>query len=260
MDYAFNDVNTNGCEYKMAELKIGVICVSNDKKKFDTMLGASLNQQNIKYELVLVDNTDGRFKSAAEALNYGVNCTDADILIFSHQDICLKNIDALGQFVDAVQKKPIGCIVGIVGVKECSYEYYTNMSDGDNLCERISDAYEMKYYSVSSVDECFFGMRRETWEHHNFDKELCDNWHLYGVFVVSLIIVFADNFDFTTSFTSVLSMIGNVGPGLGLVGPTGNFSIYSDASKLVLIFDMLAGRLEIFPILVLFYPGTWRKA
>ena len=81
-----------------------------------------------------------------------------------------------------------------------------------------------------------------------------------GVFVVSLIIVFADNFDFTTSFTSVLSMIGNVGPGLGLVGPTGNFSIYSDASKLVLIFDMLAGRLEIFPILVLFYPGTWRKA
>lgn len=81
-----------------------------------------------------------------------------------------------------------------------------------------------------------------------------------AVFTISLIVVFSDNFDFTTSFTSVLSMLGNVGPGLGLVGPTGNFSIYSDASKLVLIFDMLAGRLEIFPILVLFYPGTWRKA
>lgn len=80
------------------------------------------------------------------------------------------------------------------------------------------------------------------------------------IVIFSTIIVSIDNFDFTTTFTSVLSMIGNVGPGLGMVGPTGNYFEYSALSKIVLIFDMLAGRLEIFPILVLFYVGTWRKS
>lgn len=80
------------------------------------------------------------------------------------------------------------------------------------------------------------------------------------IVIVSTVIVAIDNFDLTTTFTSVLSMIGNVGPGLGKVGPTGNYFAYSALSKIVLIFDMLAGRLEIFPILVLFYFGTWRKS
>lgn len=80
------------------------------------------------------------------------------------------------------------------------------------------------------------------------------------VFILSLIIVFADNFDFTTSFTSVLSMLGNVGPGLAKVGPTGNFGIFSPLSKLILTFDMIAGRLEILPMLVLIFTGTWRKS
>lgn len=80
------------------------------------------------------------------------------------------------------------------------------------------------------------------------------------IFVLSLIIVFADNYDFNTSFSAVLSMMGNVGPGLGKVGPTGNFGIFSPLSKIVLIFDMLAGRLELFPVLVLLHPATWRKS
>lgn len=80
------------------------------------------------------------------------------------------------------------------------------------------------------------------------------------IFIISLTIVFADNFDFTTSFSAVLSMMGNVGPGLNKVGPTGNFGIFSPFSKIVLIFDMLAGRLELFPMLVLLYPATWRKS
>ncbi|MBQ3891264.1 MAG: TrkH family potassium uptake protein [Lachnospiraceae bacterium] len=83
----------------------------------------------------------------------------------------------------------------------------------------------------------------------------------YAILVIlSTIIVSIDNFDFQTSFTSVISMAGNIGPGLGMVGPTGNYSQFSDCSKIVLIFDMLAGRLEIFPMLVLFYAGTWRKS
>jgi len=78
--------------------------------------------------------------------------------------------------------------------------------------------------------------------------------------IVSTILVSIDNFDFQTSITSVISMAGNIGPGLGKVGPSGNYALYSNFSKIVLIFDMLAGRLEIFPMLVLFYAGTWRKS
>ena len=81
------------------------------------------------------------------------------------------------------------------------------------------------------------------------------------IFVISLLLVSVDNFDFTTSFSSVASTINNVGPGLGtVVGPDGGFASYSVFSKLVFIFDMLAGRLEVFPMLVLFAPATWRKA
>lgn len=78
--------------------------------------------------------------------------------------------------------------------------------------------------------------------------------------IVSVLIVACDNFDFTSTFTAVLSMVGNVGPGLGMVGPTGNYADFSAISKIVLSFDMLAGRLEIFPMFVLFYIGTWRKS
>lgn len=80
------------------------------------------------------------------------------------------------------------------------------------------------------------------------------------ILIISVLIVSVDNFDFETSFTAVLAMIGNIGPGLGLVGPTGNFAMFSPLPKIVLIFDMLAGRLEIFPMLVLVYVGTWRKS
>lgn len=80
-----------------------------------------------------------------------------------------------------------------------------------------------------------------------------------GLFVVSLLIVSLDNFDFTTNFSAVAATINNIGPGLELVGPMDNFEKFSDLSKYILSLDMLAGRLEIFPILVLFYPGTWHR-
>ncbi|MCC8065346.1 MAG: TrkH family potassium uptake protein, partial [Clostridiales bacterium] len=60
-------------------------------------------------------------------------------------------------------------------------------------------------------------------------------------------------------FTAVAATINNIGPGFGAVGPTANFSFFNPLSKLVLIFDMLAGRLEVFPMLILLFPSTWRK-
>lgn len=79
------------------------------------------------------------------------------------------------------------------------------------------------------------------------------------IFAASLLLISLDNFDFTTNFTAVAATMNNIGPGLELVGPTGNFSEFSNFSKLVLTFDMLVGRLELFPLLILFTKNTWTK-
>ena len=79
------------------------------------------------------------------------------------------------------------------------------------------------------------------------------------IMAVSFLIVSLDNIDFESSFTAVVATFNNIGPGLGKVGPTGNFSEFSNLSKLVFTFDMLAGRLEIFPMLLLFSKATWSK-
>lgn len=79
------------------------------------------------------------------------------------------------------------------------------------------------------------------------------------VLAVSALIVSLDGRDLTTTFTSVIACIGNIGPGLGAVGPTGNFANFSVLSKIVLSFDMLAGRLELIPMLMIFTPYAWSK-
>ena len=76
----------------------------------------------------------------------------------------------------------------------------------------------------------------------------------------SFVLISLDGYSVGTNFSAVLSCLNNIGPGLELAGPTCNFSIFSTFSKLVLILDMLLGRLEIFPILVLFSPDTWKNA
>ena len=88
------------------------------------------------------------------------------------------------------------------------------------------------------------------------------NVYMYAyivIFVLSLLAISFDNLDFTTNFTAVAATLNNIGPGLNQVGPTSNFSMFSDFSILVLTFDMLIGRLEIFPMLILFSPYTWKK-
>lgn len=79
------------------------------------------------------------------------------------------------------------------------------------------------------------------------------------LYVLSMLVISLDNFSFTTNFTAVAAAINNIGPGLDMVGPTGNFSQFSVLSKMILVFDMLAGRLEIFPILLLFVKSTYKK-
>ena len=95
------------------------------------------------------------------------------------------------------------------------------------------------------------------------DEQVLSNTNAYLsayviILFVSFMLISLDDFSTGTNFSAVLCCFNNIGPGLELVGPTCNFSSFSVLSKLVLILDMLLGRLEIFPLLVLFSPQTWR--
>ena len=76
---------------------------------------------------------------------------------------------------------------------------------------------------------------------------------------LSMLVLSLDNFSFDTNFSAVMACLNNVGPGLGAVGPASNYSAYSLLSKLVLTFNMLLGRLELYPIIILFSPSAWKK-
>ena len=80
----------------------------------------------------------------------------------------------------------------------------------------------------------------------------------FAIFVASVLLVSLDGNSEATVFTAVTATMSNIGPGLDAVGPTQNFGHFSDLSKWVFIFDMLAGRLELFPLLILFYPSIWK--
>lgn len=95
-------------------------------------------------------------------------------------------------------------------------------------------------------------------------EETLHNAYVYfvayiAIFIASVLLIAINNFDFATTFSSVLTTINNVGPGISAVGPAENFSAFSNLSKIVFCFDMLVGRLEIIPFLVLFSPDLWRK-
>ena len=80
------------------------------------------------------------------------------------------------------------------------------------------------------------------------------------IFSFSVLGLSLEGKDLVTNFTAVAATFNNIGPGLEPVGPTGNFGLFSPLSKYILMFDMLAGRLELFPMLLLLYPPCWRGA
>lgn len=119
----------------------------------------------------------------------------------------------------------------------------------------ITNASNMKKFSVFGTSESIANINKT----ENVVKTVL--YYLAGyvvILIVSVLLISLDNFDMTTNFTAVMATFNNVGPGLNRVGPTGNFGGFSVLSKLVLMFDMLVGRLELYPMLVIFAPGLWR--
>ena len=99
---------------------------------------------------------------------------------------------------------------------------------------------------------------------HTMDHEVLRSTNVFmAIYIVillaSTLLISVDEYNFATNFTAVAATLNNIGPGLDLVGPSQNFGIYSVFSKFVLMFDMLAGRLELFPMMILMMPSTWKR-
>ncbi|HAM68606.1 MAG TPA: potassium transporter KefA [Ruminococcus sp.] len=107
-------------------------------------------------------------------------------------------------------------------------------------------------------------VKRVKMDGQQVDGEVIRSVHVYlacyiMIYAVSMLVLSLDHLDLTTNFTAVVATLNNIGPGLNMVGPTSNYDVFTTSSKVVLIFDMLAGRLELFPIVLLLAPSTWKK-
>ena len=108
-------------------------------------------------------------------------------------------------------------------------------------------------------------VKKISMEGKTIDHEVVRSVNVYFItfvciFVISVFLLsFEEQNDLITTFTAVSATLNNIGPGLALAGPTQNFGFFSSFSKYVFIFDMLAGRLELFPLLILFHPGLWKE-
>ena len=125
---------------------------------------------------------------------------------------------------------------------------------------------ELKGKILKTAMEQFLlhGIKKIKMDGHNVSQEVIRSTHVFLsayfiLFMASLLLISLDNLGFTSNFTAVAATLNNIGPGLDLVGPTRNFSIYSGFSKCILMFDMLAGRLELFPMLIILLPSCFRK-
>ena len=142
---------------------VSVICCYNKAAEYAAM-SESLKTQTIPWELIGVDNSKGRFSSAAAALNWGAMQAGGDVFVFLHQDILFCREDALAQLVGVILQTPNPVVAGLFGAKHTGEETY------------IGD-----FKAYETLDECCVAMSRETWSMLRFNETLCDGWHLYAV-------------------------------------------------------------------------------
>ncbi len=157
-----------------------MICVYNRREVLEEHLKKSLDSQNAEYQLILLDNTRGRYKSAAKALNQGGRQARGDYLMFAHQDIRLSHSDWLIQAEEKLTSLPRLGIAGVAGKRMGGGEVVGRVFHGippKPVYEGEIDA----YVPVQTVDECLFFISRMVWEKMKFDERVLRDWHLYAV-------------------------------------------------------------------------------
>ena len=157
---------------------ISIICIYNDDKILNKYLLKSLKAQTGSYELILVDNTDGKFKSASEALNYGAKMAKGDYLMFVHQDVdlCsetwLKNVESMLNSLSNL---------GIAGVAGKSKEGVKSNIEHGIPPIRAGKIQLNVPTKVQTLDECLVIVPKSIFNILKFDEKICNDWHLYAV-------------------------------------------------------------------------------
>lgn len=159
---------------------ISVICVYNNKAILDSYLLKGIKGQTIDHELILLDNTSGMFKSAAEALNQGECRAKGDCLMFVHQDVLLPSEDWLRIVVSRLNRLPKLGIAGVAGARGPGRCVVTNMVHGDPPTPAGNVPIDHPE-TVQTLDESLVLIPREVFQKLKFDEVICDDWHLYAV-------------------------------------------------------------------------------
>lgn len=156
---------------------ISVICIYNDREILGDYLLKSLKTQNLEYELILLDNTNNKFKSAAEALNHGGKKAKGKYLMFVHQDIDLLYESWLKDVENMLDSLPSFGIAGVAG--KLDKKTITNIEQGyppKNAGYNLNNPIE-----TQTLDECLFIIPKTVFAKLKFDEKVCSGWHLYAV-------------------------------------------------------------------------------
>lgn len=160
---------------------ISIICVYNNKEILEEFLLTSLKAQSTDYELILMDNTNNMFKSAAEALNKGAEKVNGNYIMFVHQDINLKSDDWLKDTENILDSLDNLGIAGVAGISPWDEdEKISNIKQGYPP-QKISNNSIETPQKVQTLDECLVIIPRSVFNILKFDQEVCIDWHLYAV-------------------------------------------------------------------------------
>lgn len=157
---------------------ISVVCVYNNKDILNNYLLKSLKNQSTKYELILMDNTKGKYKSAAEALNRGGKNANGKYIMFVHQDVDLNSGSCLEKTEEILDKIHNVGIAGAAGISKNGV--ISNIMHGEppQLAGEIQNNESTK---VQTLDECLIIIPKKIFDSYQFDEETCDNWHSYAI-------------------------------------------------------------------------------
>jgi hypothetical protein len=159
---------------------ISVICVYNNRKILEDYLLKGLIDQTAKSDLVLIDNTTGRFTSAAKSLNYAGAKAANKYLMFVHQDVKLLSSIWLEDVEKVLDSLPSLGVAGIAGVSDRFKRISSNLKQGDPPTPTYFLPLE-KPLEVQTLDECLIIIPKNIFDEHILDEEVCDGWHLYAV-------------------------------------------------------------------------------
>jgi GT2 family glycosyltransferase len=162
---------------------ISVVCVYNNEDTLKVALSRSLENQTGKYELILLDNRDGRYKSAAQALNDGGRRANGDFIMFVHQDMWLATSTWLEDAENHLRTLPVLGVAGVAGMSDTGRNWNERARFSINILGDTGEAERGRVHSpveVQTLDECLLIVPRSVFEKLEFDETVFDGWDCYG--------------------------------------------------------------------------------